>query len=328
MRGKADDLMGMRGWKLHMIAQRVSMDRLHARRWFEFGSILDALLPTGPKARAMGLAVGAVLVWATWPSLATIAQPAPPFLILSLAALAGFLASASQAVARRRFRNWIAIPPRTALLVTAGLLGNNAFYLAAINRIGPAEANIVHYLWPVFMVGLSAVLLRRTPSLLQGVGVLAGFSGVALALSPQLAGGGFHLVGFGLGLCGAFTFALYSVARSVATVEGDFIGPSMGLIAISAWLVHAIFEPQHLPSVAQLAAIVAIGVGPFTLSNMFWDKATRSGAPAVIGSMAFMTPLVAIALLSALGISQLTGWLVGGALLAVTGAVLTAQKSN
>lgn len=45
---------------------------------------IAAIPPLGPKARAVSLTLGAVLLWATWPTLATWAQPAPPFLVLGL----------------------------------------------------------------------------------------------------------------------------------------------------------------------------------------------------------------------------------------------------
>ncbi len=47
-------------------------------------TLLERLPPFGPQARAAGLALGAVLLWSTWPTLATVANPAPPFLIFGL----------------------------------------------------------------------------------------------------------------------------------------------------------------------------------------------------------------------------------------------------
>ncbi|MGF1543900.1 MAG: DMT family transporter [Parvularculaceae bacterium] len=295
-------------------------------RWTDLAEIVSRRIPAGPRAKAIGLAGGAVVIWATWPSLASIAQPTPPFLILSLAAAAGFVATASLALKRRDLRGWMDVPRRSIFVVALGLLGNNAFYLAAIARIGPAEANIVHYLWPVFMVGFSALALKRAPSALQWLGVFAGFGGVALALASRLSGGELSAFGVVLGICGALTFALYSVARATAKTRRDVVGPSMGVIAVASFIAHLAFEPRYLPTIPETLAIVAIGIGPFTTSNMLWDRATRAGAPAVIGSMAFMTPIVAVMLLSLLGLSSLSGWILGGAVLAVVGATLTARR--
>lgn len=102
----------------------------------------------GPRARAAALAVGAVLFWATWPTLATLASPAPPFLVFGLAAAVGFAAALFMAILRGRTASFVATPLRTVLLVSVGLLVNNVLYLFAMPRIGPAEANVVAYLWP------------------------------------------------------------------------------------------------------------------------------------------------------------------------------------
>ncbi|MFS9599114.1 hypothetical protein, partial [Klebsiella variicola] len=56
-------------------------------------TLLERLASSGPQARAAGLALGSVLLWATWPTLATVANPAPPFLIFGLAAAVGFVVS-------------------------------------------------------------------------------------------------------------------------------------------------------------------------------------------------------------------------------------------
>ena len=76
--------------------------------------------PLGPKARAASLALGAVLLWATWPTLAAWAQPAPPFLIFALGSALGFAVSLASAFARGETRGFLRTPPRTLLLVAGG----------------------------------------------------------------------------------------------------------------------------------------------------------------------------------------------------------------
>ncbi len=278
-----------------------------------------------PNGRAGVLVAGAVVLWASWPALATIAYPAPAFLVLGLAALVGCVFSFVVAVVRGQQACFVSVPPRTLVFVALGLMGNNAFYLAAIARIGPAEANVVHYLWPVFLVLLAALVHRRVPSLVQFLGVTCGFCGVALALSPQM-GSGFDPTGVFLGACGALTFAIYSVVRSLAKVETDVVGPSLGLAGVSALLAHFVLEPAYWPTAVQWPAIIAMGIGPFTLANILWDKATRQGTAATISSLAFLTPLVALGLLAMFGLSVVTLPLVLGALMTIAGAGLGSRR--
>lgn len=288
-------------------------------------SRLRAVFNGGPNGKAAALVGGAVVLWASWPALATLAAPAPPFLVLGLSALVGSLFSYLMAARQGRASDFFSVRPGTLVFVALGLMGNNAFYLAAISRIGPAEANVVHYLWPVFLVAFAAVIHRRSPSLVQIVGIASGFCGVAVALSPHMSHG-LNLSGVLLGVCGALTFALYSVGRSLARAETNVVGPSLALAGTGALIAHAAFEPTYWPNTDQWIAIVMMGIGPFTMANIFWDKATRQGAAATISSFAFLTPLVAISLLAIFGLGVVSAATIAGACLAICGAVLCARS--
>lgn len=290
----------------------------------ELKSLVRSAFGGGSGGRTYALVAGAVVLWASWPALATLAYPAPPFLVLGLSALVGFVFSYLMAVKQRQAKAFFALRLKTMVFVALGLMGNNAFYLAAISRIGPAEANVVHYLWPVFLVALAALVHRRIPKFIQVVGIAAGFLGVAVALSQQM-GQGLDLVGVAFGVCGALTFAIYSVVRSLAQVETNVVGPSLALAGTGALVAHFAFETLYWPTIGQWIAIVLMGIGPFTLANISWDKATREGSAATISSLAFLTPLVAITLLAVFGLGTVTLATVAGAFLAITGAVLSSR---
>jgi drug/metabolite transporter (DMT)-like permease len=210
------------------------------------------------------------------------------------------------------------------LFVAVGLIGNNAFYLAAISRIGPAEANVVHYLWPVFLVAIASFVNRRSPSVIQIVGISAGFFGVAVALAPQI-GHSLDIGGVALGICGALTFANYSVGRSLARVESNVLGPSLALAALIAFVFQFVWEQPYWPTAGQWIAIAMMGIGPFTLANFFWDRATRASSAATISNLAFLTPLVAISLLTISGLGAVTMATLIGAGLAISGALLSSR---
>lgn len=278
-----------------------------------------------PNSKTYALVTGAVVLWASWPALATLVYPAPPFLVLGLSAVSGFIFSYLVALKQGQMKAFFKVPIKTMFFVAAGLMGNNAFYLAAITRIGPAEANVVHYLWPVFLVVIASLFHRRLPSFLQIIGITSGFLGVVIALSQQM-DGRIDLFGVFLGVCGALTFAIYSVGRSLAGVEGNVVGPSLALAGVGALLAHFVFEVPFWPTTTQWVVIVMMGVGPFTIANICWDKATREGSAATISSLAFLTPLVAITLLAVFGLGIITIATIAGVLLAIIGAVLSSRS--
>lgn len=300
-------------------------DHLHSRFLQQLRAKWRSNLHGSSKSKTYALVTGAVVLWASWPALATMVYPAPPLLVLGFSALIGCTFSCAMAVRQSALRVFVSVPFGTMAFVAIGLMGNNAFYLAAIARIGPAEANVVHYLWPVFLVLLASMLHRRLPTGVQAFGIACGFGGVVVALFPQVGG---RLDGFGvfLGVCGALTFAVYSVVRSFAKVEVDVVGPSLGLAGLSALGAHFMLEPFYWPSTTQWLVLVIMGIGPFTLANLLWDRATRAGTVATISSFAFLTPLVAMGLLAAFGLGNVTAATFAGALLAILGALLSSSS--
>jgi drug/metabolite transporter (DMT)-like permease len=285
---------------------------------------LIAIRSLGPKARAASLALGAVLLWATWPTLATWAQPAPPFLIIALGSATGFAVSLTRATATGQGRAWIRTRPRTLLLVAGGLLLNNVLYLMAMPRIGPAEANVISYLWPILLVLIASRMDGSRLTHSQWLGIGAAFTGAALAIGPTFAQG-FDLLGVLLAFSSGLTFALYAAIRSQGQERHDVIGPSMGLMAVVGMGLHLSFETTPQLAWAQLLAIAAIGVAPLTLSNMLWDLASRTGQMATISGLAYLTPLFSLLLLSLLGVAAVSWGTAAGAVLIVAGALAASR---
>ena len=291
---------------------------------FRSWRVLTPIPSLGPKARAVSLALGAVLLWATWPTLATWAQPAPPFLIISLGSATGFAVALARSTATGHGRAWRQTPLRTLLLVAGGLLTNNVLYLMAMPRIGPAEANVIAYLWPILLVLIASRMngLRITRG--QWLGIGAAFTGAALAIGPTFAQG-FDPLGFLLAFTSGLTFAVYAAIRSRGQEQHDVIGPSMGLMAVLALGLHFAFETTPQLAWPQLLAIAGIGVAPLTLSNALWDLASRTGHMATISGLAYITPLVGLLLLSLLGVATVSWGTLAGAVLVVAGALAASR---
>lgn len=282
----------------------------------------DAILASspGPKTKAISLALGAVLLWSTWPTLATWARPAPPFLIMSMGAAVGFGISLAKTSATAGVKAFFGRSLGTTLFVALALLMNNVLYLFAMPLIGPAEANVVSYLWPILLVLILSALHGKTLTRGQWIGILAAFSGAAIAIGPTF-GHGFNPLGIGFALGSGLTFAVYAAIRSFAKDERDVVGPSMGIVAVICMGLHVAFEASTTLSTEQLLAIAAIGIAPLTLSNALWDRATRTGQAATISSLAYLTPLFGILILAVAGVASLTWATFLGAILIVLGAL-------
>lgn len=295
------------------------MSILFATSFRPFAAI-GGLPQLGPRARAATLASGAVLFWATWPTLATLAGPVPPFLVFGLAAGIGYVLSLFLAAARGQTRSFLATPWRTMLLVSVGQLVTSALFLFAMPRIGAAEANVISYLWPVMLVLILTYWRgeRLGPLRLAGIGF--GFAGAAFAIGPTFAMG-FDPTGVALAVLSGLAFAIYAAIRSFAREPGDVIAPSMGLMSLIAFALHFAFEQTTSLSMTQVLIIAAVGVAPLTISNALWDKASRTEHTALISAIAYATPLVSILIMTLFGVGTVSGSVLAGAVFVVAGAL-------
>jgi drug/metabolite transporter (DMT)-like permease len=131
-------------------------------------------------------ALGAIALWASLASLGLLLQHVPPFLLTGLALVIGSVP------AWPLFRQW-RVPASTLALGVYGLFGFHFLLFIALRHAPPVEANLVNYLWPLFIVVLAPVLLPGMRLQAGHVtGALMGFAGAAVAILGSTDAGGLH----------------------------------------------------------------------------------------------------------------------------------------
>jgi drug/metabolite transporter (DMT)-like permease len=245
-------------------------------------------------------ALAAIALWGTLASLGTSLSHLPPFLLTGLALMIGSVMS-WPAVLRNR-QAW-AVPARTLALGIYGLFGFHFLLFIALRHAPPVEANLVNYLWPLFMVVLAPALL---PGLslrpLHLVAALLGFAGAAIAIlgarnaGPSATDAGYW--GFLPALGSAFIWASYSLwTKRVAAFPTAAIG-LFGLVSGALALVcHALLEPQASLSARDWLLVALCGLGPLGAAFFLWDMALKRGDARQIGILSYITPLASTALL-------------------------------
>ncbi|MDM0017289.1 DMT family transporter [Variovorax saccharolyticus] len=245
-------------------------------------------------------ALAAIALWATLASLGASLAHLPPFLLTGLALIIGSVLSWPLALRDRRA--W-AVPARTLALGVYGLFGFHFLLFIALRHAPPVEANLVNYLWPLFMVVLAPVLLpgmslRR----LHVVAALLGFAGAAIAILGARGGDSGAAAGSYWGflpaLGSAFIWASYSLwTRRVPAFPTSAIG-LFGLVSGAlALLCHALLEPSALLSTRDWMLVALCGLGPLGAAFFFWDLALKRGDARQIGILSYITPLASTALL-------------------------------
>ena len=194
----------------------------------------------------------------------------------------------------------------------------------------PVEANLVNYLWPLFMVVLAPVLLPgMSLRPLHLLAALLGFAGAAIAILGARgsgASGATSCWGFLPALGSAFIWASYSLwTQRVPAFPTSAIG-LFGLLSGALSLgCHALLEPSVALSARDWLLVALCGLGPLGAAFFFWDLALKRGDARQIGILSYLTPLASTALLMLVTGRPLSWSIALAAALIVSAAVMGTQ---
>jgi drug/metabolite transporter (DMT)-like permease len=254
--------------------------------------------------KAQLFALGAIALWVSVASLGVLLKHLPPFLLTGLSLLIGGLLAVPQVL--RDPPQW-RIPLSTLALGIYGLFGYHFMLFMAL-RLAPAvEANLINYLWPLLMVVLAPVLLKKMSLRPIHLGAaLLGFGGAALAIlgaaNPVDAlpspGSADRLAGYLAALAAAFMWSSYSLlTQRVAAFPTAAIGLFALVSGLLSLLCHWALEAPTSLSLRDGLLLALMGLGPLGGAFYLWDKALKLGDARQIGILSYLTPLGSTAML-------------------------------
>jgi drug/metabolite transporter (DMT)-like permease len=279
----------------------------------------------GSAARATGIGVIAILLWAALALLTVRTGALPPFQLLALSfgvAFAGGVAvllprgRAALAEMRQPLRPW--------LLSFGGIFCYHALYFYALSHAPAAQASLIAYLWPLFIVLFSALAGGRLYAR-HLAGAVLGLAGTALIALERGEGSNaaWPLAGIAAAFGCAVIWAGYSVLnRRYASAPSSMMVGVCGLVAVAGAICHVLLETTVPVGAAQWAAIVLLGLGPTGLAFLAWDYATKHGHLALLGPLSYLAPLLSTVLLVAAGETPARLTLLLSAALIIGGSVV------
>ncbi|MCW5258134.1 DMT family transporter [Verminephrobacter aporrectodeae subsp. tuberculatae] len=266
-------------------------------------------------------ALGAIALWASIASLGLALTHVPPFLLTGIALIIGSLPAWPFVL--RDPSQW-RVPLRTLALGVYGLFAFHFLLFVALRNAPPVQANLVNYLWPLFIVLLSPVVLPgvvlRVPHVLAA---LLGFAGAAIAIAGGRGLDGTLAWGYAPALASALVWATYSLmTRRVAAFPTTAIG-LFGLVSgVLSLLCHALLEPAASLSAHDWALLAVLGLGPLGASFFLWDRALKRGDARQIGVLSYITPVASTALLTVVSDQPFSGSIALATVLIVGAAIL------
>jgi drug/metabolite transporter (DMT)-like permease len=279
--------------------------------------------------RADLLALGAIVLWASLATLATLLSEIPPFLLTGIGLVIGSLISLP--LSGFKLSAW-KVPSKTLTVGVYGLFGYHLMLFIALQTAPAVEANLVNYLWPLLIVVLAPLFSRHLKlGAKHIVAAGAGFAGAAIAItsSGSVSGVFGFQVGYLFALAAAVIWATYSLMttklRAFPTSAIGLFGLVSGLLAIAA---HFLLEAPAVISSTDWVLLVILGLGPLGGAFYFWDAALKIGDPRRIGLLAFLTPLLSTTLLLVVSGRELSWQLLLATALIVGGAVLGSGSTS
>jgi len=274
------------------------------------------------------LALIAILLWSTLALAGNGLQEIPRFLLLGITLLTSGMTSLVR-------RNGWRVPIKVILVGVGGIFGYHFLYFTAFAHAPAVEANLINYLWPLLIVFLSPLVLPGTKLRAHHIlGVIFGLAGASLIAT----GGKAHLqvtylAGYGAALGAAVVWALYSLlTKRLPPFPTDSIGVFClisGMLSFGIYFING-GSTQEISTIAPLQwlFLILVGIGPMGAAFFFWDAAIKGGDPRVIGSLAYLTPLLSTLNLVLFTSQKITVISLFAMCLIIAGAVIGSWKRS
>lgn len=268
----------------------------------------------------------AILLWSFSAYFTGLTEGIPPFLLAGITSLPGFLYYVPIWIKNpNQFKNALRQPKEIWLLFFIAMIVYRGLYYSALKLAPIVEANLLNYLWPLFIVLLSIGVDRKKLSIKVLLGALCCFAGVICIGISRKTGAFSFQPGHLLAIAAAAAWAIYSVTtRRFVSAPKDMIGlmQLFGFIIFIA--LHKLFEPSI--NITQLNTTNWIGIGELglvaSLGYALWDNAMTYGDRDSVAVKAYYTPLLSTLWLVLFAHANMTPLIWAAAVLIIGGALV------
>ncbi len=240
-----------------------------------------------------------IILWSLIPTFAKYGQSSlDHHQYLFYSSIVSFLSILVISVINKKAKEIFSYSSKTILLLFG--LGFLDFLYYLLLYYGYKEASgldvlVIQYMWPIFIVILSVILLKEVLSKNKILSLLFGFIGVAIVITK----GDFSQMSYSninvlfIVMLGAFAFALFSVlSKNVNINPTNAVMVYFFSAVIFSFVTMSIFSSFRIPSLNDWFSILINGIFLNGISYLFWIKALKSTDASKIAPYIFITPIL------------------------------------
>lgn len=282
------------------------------------------------RGRATLVGFSAVALWSLLALFTVASAPVPPLQLSAMTFAIGGGAGLVWVAAKGGLGVLRRVPPGAYAFGTAGLFGYHFLYFTALRMAPAAEAGLICYLWPLFIVLFSGPMPGETLRAGHVAGALLAFAGAALIVAGGIGAVSGAMAGYGVAFVAALTWAGYSLgSRWLAGVPTAAVAVTCLATAALSAVAHFGLESTVWPQGASgWLAVIALGLGPVGLAFYTWDVGVKGGDIQLLGTASYAAPLLSTLALVLAGMARASVSLALAALLITGGAVLAARAGS
>ena len=269
-------------------------------------------------------------IWAYITVLVTVLSNLPPLEVLCFSTTIGFFLTSAQLTIQKR---WHLIKASAAMWLSGSLclFGMNVFYINAFHFAPPVHAEIINYIWPLFVAVGGAVFFKEKLTYRHIFGlVLCVMSLFVLHFDQFQSSSGIvlsHVYGYICALMAAVSCSVYIlVSKKHDTVPSQIVGIYAGIGAVLSFFGHVLFEKTVVPSQFQLLMLLLLGASSHWLAYQLWDYAIKNLKTWKICVISYFTPVLSVIFLTLAGFGLFSWPVATSCLLLFAGSMLASLK--
>lgn len=234
-----------------------------------------------------------IVLWASLASLSTFVTQIPAFFLTGSALIIGSLLSI------HKIKEW-KLDLKDILFGIYGIAGFHIFYFLGLRNAPAIETNLVNYLWPLLIVILAPIVLKKSLTKYQIIGAILGFSGAFIAIASKglsASGNAIH-IGYLFSFFSAVIWSTFSLGlskRSHSVWQTGLYCLFSGVLC----LMISYFSGENIqPHTRDWIFLLVIGIGPLGAAFYLWDYSIKSIGAISIAPISYFTPVISTALLT------------------------------